>query len=93
MASQLNDHVTSNRLESVSQSAYKHGHTTETALLSIKNEVHFALARGEVTAVLLGQSAAFDTIDHSMLIECMSSWFGVGDVVLDWFKSYLCVCS
>ena len=91
VASQLNDHVASNGLENVSQSAYKQGHSTETALLSIKNEVHLALARGEATAVvLLDQSAAFDTIDHGTLIECLSSWFGVGGVVLNWFKSYLC---
>ena len=58
---------------------------------AIKNEVHLALARGEATAVvLLDQSAAFDTIDHGTLIECLSSWFGVGRVVLNWFKSYLC---
>ena len=89
VASQLNDHVACNRLENVSQSAYKQGHSTETALLSIKNEVHLALARGEATAVvLLDQSAAFDTIDHGTLIECLSSWFGVGGVVLNWFKSY-----
>ena len=90
VASQLNDRVTSNSLENVSQSAYKQGHSTETALLSIKKEVHLALARGKATAVvLLDQSAAFDTIDHSMLIECLGSWFGVGGVVLDWFRSYL----
>ena len=65
VASQLNDHVASNGLENVSQSAYKQGHSTETALLSIKSEVHLALARGEATSVvLLDQSAAFDTIDH-----------------------------
>ena len=90
VVSQLNDHVTSNGLENVSQSAYKQGHSTETALLSIKNEVHLALARVKATAVvLLDQSAAFDTIDHSTLMECLSSWFGVGGVVLDWFRSYL----
>ena len=59
-------------------------------LLSIKNDVHFALARGEVTAVvLLDQSAAFDTFDHGTLLDCLSSWFGVGGIVLEWFKSYL----
>ena len=90
MASQLNEHVTSNGLENVNQSAYKHGHLTKTALLSIKNDVHLALARGEATAVvLLDQSAAFNTIDHSTLIDCLGSWFGVGGVVLDWFRSYL----
>ena len=33
--------------------------------LSIKNDVHLALAKGEATAVvLLDQTAAFDPIDH-----------------------------
>ena len=54
-------------------------------------QVYLALARGEANAVILFyQSAAFDTIDHSTLIECLCSWFGVGGVVLDWFRSYLC---
>ena len=90
VASQLNDYVCSNGLENVEQSAYKLGHSTKTELLSIKNDVHLALARGEATAVvLLDQSAAFDTIDHGTLLGCLSSWFGVSGVVLEWFKSYL----
>ena len=57
-------------------------------LLSIKNDVHLALARGKVTnVVLLDQSAVFDRIDHSTLIDCLSSWFGTRSVVLDWLKS------
>ena len=80
----------SNGLENVRQSAYKLGHSTESALLSIKNDVPPAFAKGEVTAiVLLDQSAAFDTIDHDKLLDSLSSWFGVSGVVLDWFKSYL----
>ena len=90
VASQLNYYVCSNGLENVKQSAYKLGHSTETALLSIKNDVHLALAQGEATAVvLLDQSAAFDAIDHGTLLGCLSSWFGVSGVVLEWFKSYL----
>ena len=90
VASQLNDHVSLNGLENVRQSAYKLGHSTESALLSIKNDVHLAFAKGEATAVvLLDQSAAFDTIDHDTLLNSLSSWFGVSGVVLDWFKSYL----
>ena len=30
----------------------------------------------------------FDTIDCGTLLDCLSSWFGIGGVVLDWFKSY-----
>ena len=90
VASQLNDHVSLNGLENIRQSAYKLGHSTESALLSIKNDVHLAFARGEATAVvLLDQSAAFDTIDHDTLLDSLSSWFSVSGVVLDWFKSYL----
>ena len=86
----MNDHICSNGLENVKQPAYKLGHSTKTALLSIKNDIHLALARGEATAVvLLDQSAAFDTIDHGTLLDHLSSWFGVGDLVLDQFKSYL----
>ena len=56
-------------------------------LLSIKKDVHLALARGEATAVvLLDQPAAFD---HGTPLDCLTSWFGIGDVVLDLFRSYL----
>ena len=66
-------------LENENQSAYRRSHSTETALLSIKNQIHLSLARGEATAVvLLDQSAAFDTIDHDNLLDCLRKWFGVG---------------
>ena len=62
----------------------------ETALLSIKNEVHLSLLRSELTALVLPDlSAAFDNIDHSTLLSCLHIWFGVGGSVLKWFTSYL----
>ena len=68
---------------------YKAGHSTETALLSIKKtKVHLSLSRGEPTAlVLLDLSAAFDTIDHSTLLSCLR--ICVSGSVLKWFTSYL----
>ena len=61
-------------------------HSTETALLSIKHEVHLSLASGEPTAlVLLDLSAAFDTIDHNILLGYLKSWFGLGGTALRWF--------
>ena len=34
-------------------------------------------------------SAAFDTVDHDILLDRLANRFGVGDVILSWFRSYL----
>lgn len=90
VAQQLKHHLESNGLSNVWQSAYKSSHSTESALLRVKNDMHLSIAKGDSAAlVLLDLSAAFDTIDHSFLLERLSSWFGLGSTVLQWFKSYL----
>ena len=90
VAKQLVDHIHEHGLDSSYQSAYKLGHSTETALLSIKNYIHLSLSQGEATAlVLLDPSVAFDTIDLSTLLSCLQDWFSVGSSALKWFSSYL----
>ena len=90
VAKQLVDHIHRHGLDNSFQSAYRSGHSMETALLSIKNDVHLSLSRGKATAlVLLDLSATFDTIDHSTLLSCLLDWFGVGGSALKWFSSYL----
>ena len=84
VAKQLLEHIHVHNLDNPYQSAYKAGHSTETALH--KNEVHLSLSRGEATAlVLLDLSAAFNAIDHSTLLSCLRSLFDVGGSVLKWF--------
>ena len=90
VAKQLLYHINDHNLGNPHKSAYKQGHSTKMALLSIKNEVHMSLCRGEPTAlILLDLSAAFDTINHSTLLDCLHRWFGVGGSVLKCFTSYL----
>jgi Reverse transcriptase (RNA-dependent DNA polymerase) len=72
------------------QSAYRPFHSTETALMRIYNDLVLAMDKKMVTGlVLLDLSAAFDTVDHHILIERLCKSFGLGGIVIDWFRSYL----
>ena len=86
----LTDHMTRHNLTDQFQSAYKSGHSTESALLKVKNDIMHALKKNQVVLlVLLDLSAAFDTIDHRILISRLSNRIGVTSVALSWFQSYL----
>ena len=72
----------------VTQSAYKRNHSTETALLKVMNDILLNMNKQHVL-VLLDLSAAFDTIDHSILLNRLSSKLGLNGTALAWFLSYL----
>ena len=89
-ASRQNSHINSSHISNHSQSASRKFHSTETALLKIHNDVLSSLDDGKVAALtLLDLSAAFDTIDHTILLRRLYDWFEVSGKALDWFKSYL----
>ena len=69
------------------QSAYRKHHSTETTILRVCNEG--ADDRKVNLLVLLDLSAAFDTIDHNILIKRFECSFGVKGTALKWFASYL----
>ena len=72
------------------QSAYREHHSTETALLKVKNDILTNMDTGHVTLlVLLDLSAAFDTVDHDVLIHRLQSLLGLRGSALQWFRSYL----
>ena len=86
----INDHLCTNMLFQKFQSAYRSGHSTETALLRIKSDIMRALDdRQAVFVVLLDLSAAFDTIDYVSLLDRLYNVFGLTGHVQQWFHSYL----
>ena len=90
VAQQLNSHLTRNGLHDDLQSAYKTGTSTETAILRIKTDIETVLDDGDaVLLVLLDLSAAFDTIDHNLLIERLRVEAGLTETTLRWVQSYL----
>jgi len=65
------------------QSAYRANHSTETALLQICNDALLAADEGEVTALcMIDLTAAFDTVDHDVLLSKLQQMFGINGVVL-----------
>ena len=70
VASQLVDYVMRNDLDETFQSAYKQLHSTETALVRVNNDILVALDNHQsVILLLLDLSAAFDTVDHGILLD------------------------
>ena len=91
---QLLQHLQSHSLVEPFQSVYRKCHSTETALLRVVNDLLQASDRGCVSILsLLDLSAAFDTIDHDILMTRLRSTFGCSGMVLEWFISYLSCCT
>ena len=86
----LNEHLTANNLHSRDQFAYKKNHSTETLMIKIVNDVLIAADEKKATVVmLLDLSAAFDTVDHDLLLNILEKEIGLRGNVLKWFNSFL----
>jgi hypothetical protein len=72
------------------QSAYRAGHSTETAVLKMLNSFYTAVDDKKLTTLIsLDISAAFDTISHTILLMRLEKEFGVEGKALSWLQSYL----
>jgi len=90
VCARLNDHLSSFPSLSPYQSAYRKFHSCETALLRITNDILLACNKQKVTAlVLLDLSAAFDTVDHHILLSRLTTTFGITGAAHNFLSSYL----
>ena len=86
----LNDHMSKNGLHIPEQSAYKKNHSTETILVRIWNDLLVASEEKSATVVMmLDLSAAFDTVDHGLLLTILRNEIGLRGTALQWFVSFL----
>jgi len=61
-----------NKLFPDRQSSYRRGHSTETAVLCVHNDLVHAIDEQRITGlVMLDLSAVFDTVDHSILLSVL----------------------
>ena len=86
---QLQSYLESNGRVNPMQSGSRKGHSTETLLLEVKEQVTKALDDKQVSiGVLIDLSKAFDSLDHGVLLRKLAN-SGIGGTACDWMRSYL----
>ena len=87
---QLNNFLDANCAFDTFQSGFRSNHSTETALVKVVNDLRINADSKKLSVLaLLDLSAAFDTVDHNILIDRLENWVGLTGPVLNWFRTYL----
>ena len=90
MLLQLNDHCNTHNLLPEYKSAYRKNYSCETALVKLHNDLLWSIEKQRITAIVaIDLSAALDTVDHTILLDVLDKKFGITNVALEWFSSYL----
>ena len=90
MLHQLKNHCDTYNLIPDYQSAYHENYSCETCLLQLTNDILWACEHQSVMSLtVLDLSATFNTVDHSILTSTLQTKFGINDLALKWFDSYL----
>uniref|UniRef100_A0A669DDM8 Reverse transcriptase domain-containing protein n=1 Tax=Oreochromis niloticus TaxID=8128 RepID=A0A669DDM8_ORENI len=87
---QLQSFLDNNSLYEKFQSGFRARHSTETALLRVFNDLLLTVESGRAAVlVTLDLTAAFDTVDHNILLSRLEHCVGLKGTVLKFFQSYL----
>ena len=88
VATRLTSYMKENNLYEDQQSAYRQFHSTETCLLKVHNDLLWAMDSQQVSIlILLDLSAAFDVVDHQLLLQRLSTRLGITGDALKWIRS------
>ena len=83
-------YLNNSNLFSTHQSAYRRHHSTETAVTKVYSDILGAADDDKLSLlILLDLSAAFDLVDHSILLKQLESIYGFDGLTLEWFQNYL----
>ena len=87
---QIVEHCENNKLLPKYQSAYRKRFSCETMLIKLADWILNNMESMKITAVIaLDLSAAFDTVNHSILLQTFQNYYGLNGTVLNWLASYL----
>ena len=89
--SRLRTHVSATGNFNSRQSGFRPHHSTETALQSILNDIYRSIDARELITLLvaLDISAAFDALEHDILLKRLEQTFGIKGCALNWIRLYL----
>ena len=84
------EHCNQNSLLPECQSAYRKEHSCEASLVKLVNDILWGMENQLLTAVVtLDLSAAFNTLDHDLLLDVLEKQFGITDAARKWYHNYL----
>ena len=86
----LTDHFNRKSLIQTYQNAYRKFYSSETTILDLCDNILINMENIENTAIVaLDLSAAFDTVNHKILIKVLENYFGIWEKASNWIMSDL----
>jgi len=89
MYDRLSSFITDTSILHPSQYGFQPNHSTYMALLDMEDKISKAMDNNEyAVGIFIDLAKAFDTVDHTILLDKMSN-YGIRGMQLQWFHSYL----